>query len=494
MDRTAGILLHPTSLPGPFGIGDLGPTAHRWIEFLGQTWCQWWQVLPLGPTGYGDSPYQTFSAFAGNPALISPEWLAEDGLIDEATTPVFSDQRVDYGQALPWKRDLVAAAYERTEFNGHPLGADFEHFKETQGDWLSEYALFMALKEAHAMVSWVEWPEEYRDRQPEAIAEAAADLADSRDRVAFGQFLFFRQWASLREAARAAGVKIIGDIPIFVAHDSADVWANRHLFSIGRDGYPKTVAGVPPDYFSETGQLWGNPLYRWGVHRRSSYSWWVRRMAATLSTVDLVRLDHFRGFYDYWEIPGGVETAVEGRWRRGPGGGLLTKVREGLGGLPFIAEDLGGDMSPGVARLRKRFGLPGMKVTQFAFDAGPGHEFLPHNYDSDNWVAYTGTHDNDTAKAWLEGAPEHEQEYALRYTASDVEDFHWGLLRVTWSSIARLAIAPLQDFLGLGAEGRMNIPSTLGGNWQWRFEADAISDSLARQIRSLNETYGRLSA
>jgi len=492
MDRNAGILLHPTSLPGPFGIGDLGPRAHEWVEFLGRAGCAWWQVLPLGPTGYGDSPYQTFSAFAGNPALISPEWMAEDGLIEPPASPGFPDEHVDYGLALPWKQELLAAAFERFEMGDHPLQADFDEFSEANGDWLPEYALFMALKEAHGMVSWVEWPVEYRDRQPAALSEAATDLADARHRVAFEQFLFFRQWERLRAACAENGVRIIGDIPIFVAHDSADVWASRELFSIGADGHPTVVAGVPPDYFSETGQLWGNPLYRWGVHRRTGYEWWIQRLSASLALVDLVRLDHFRGFHDYWEIPGDADDAVVGRWRRGPGGGLLNKIRQAVGGLPVIAEDLGGDMGPGVARLRQRFGLPGMKVTQFAFGSGPGHEFLPHNYDSDNWVAYTGTHDNETVRAWFLSAADHEREYAMRYTATDADDIHWGLLRLTWSSIAGLAVAPLQDFLGLGPEGRMNIPSTLGGNWQWRVSADAMSDDLAGQIWSLNETYGRL--
>lgn len=493
MDRNAGILLHPTSLPGRFGIGDLGPTSTRWIEFLGRTGCGWWQVLPLGPTGYGDSPYQTFSAFAGNPGLISPDWLSDEGLIDLPAVPAFPADHVDYGLALPWKRDLLAAAYERVEAGHHPLASDFDEFKAANSDWLSEFALFMALKEVHNMVAWFDWPEEYRDRRPEAIAEAAADLADTRDRVAFEQFLFFRHWSRLRAAARDHGVRIIGDIPIFVAHDSADVWANRELFSIGRDGHPTVVAGVPPDYFSETGQLWGNPLYRWATHRRDGYDWWIRRMRATFDLVDLVRLDHFRGFHDYWEIPGGSETAVNGRWRRGPGGGLLGRIRAACGDLPVIAEDLGGDMGPGVARLRERFRLPGMKITQFAFDSGPDHEFLPHNYDGENWVAYTGTHDNDPVQAWYAGAADHEQEYALRYTATEAEDIHWGLLRLTWSSIARLAIAPVQDFLGLGAEGRMNVPSTLGGNWQWRLPPESVGDELAEQIWLLNETYGRLS-
>ncbi|MGI9647394.1 MAG: 4-alpha-glucanotransferase, partial [Acidimicrobiia bacterium] len=480
--------------PGPYGIGDLGSGAHDWLDFLARAGCGLWQILPLGPTGYGDSPYQTFSAFAGNPNLVSPQALTDDGLIDPVDPPGFPDGAVDYGAVIPWKQDLVAAAYERllTWATDHPLRRQFASFKRARRDWLPEFATFMALKQAHGLVSWVEWPAEYRDRDPEAMAEATRDLADARDRIAFEQFLFFRQWEAVRTAAHERGIRIIGDIPIFVAHDSSDVWANRHLFSIGADGHPSVVAGVPPDYFSATGQLWGNPLYRWGAHRQDGYRWWVQRVRSLLEVVDIVRLDHFRGFYDYWEIPAGSPTAETGRWRRGPGGGLLGTLRRELGGLPLIAEDLGGDMGPGVARLRERFGLPGMKITQFAFDAGPDHEFLPHNFDSPNWVAYTGTHDNDTALAWLEAAPEHEQEYALRYTGSSSADFHWALLRLTWSSIAHTAVAPLQDFLGQGAEGRMNVPSVLGGNWQWRFQAGALTDELASAIRSLNETFGRL--
>ena len=408
--------------------------------------------------------------------------------------PGLPDNRVDYGAVIPWKRKLLADAYQRMLSwpDRHPTRKEFTAFQAANSDWLPEFTTFMALKEANDLASWAEWPAEYRDRQPAAITQAELDLADSRDRVAFEQFVFFRQWGRVRADAHQRGIQIIGDIPIFVAHDSADVWANRHLFSIDVDGQPSVVAGVPPDYFSETGQLWGNPLYRWSVHRRDGYQWWIKRVRAMLAMVDVVRLDHFRGFYDYWEIPGGAETAVEGRWRRGPAGGLLRALRDELGDLPLIAEDLGGDMGPGIPRLRKRFGLPGMKVTQFAFGSGPGHEFLPHNYDSANWVAYTGTHDNDTVQAWFKGAADYEQEYALRYTASTPGDIHLALLRLTWSSIARIAVAPLQDFLGLGEEGRMNVPSVLGGNWQWRFTVDQVDDALGDEIRSLNETYGRL--
>ena len=494
MDRHGGILLHPTSLPGPHGIGDLGPACFRWIDLLDRSGCGLWQILPLGPTGYGDSPYQTFSAIAGNPFLVSPEVLAEEGLIDPPGAGGFPSERVDYGAVIPWKRELLKAAYRRllSWDDTHPVREDFAAFKRHHHSWLPEYTLFMALKEAHDLVSWVEWPAALRDRRPGALAEANSELAGDQDRIAFEQFLFFRQWGRVRHAANERGIRIIGDIPIFVAHDSADVWANRHLFSIGADGSPTVVAGVPPDYFSDTGQLWGNPLYRWSVHRKERYEWWIARVGAMLDLVDIIRLDHFRGFHDYWEIPGEAETAIDGRWRKGPGGGLLGALKSALGGLPVIAEDLGGDMGPGIARLRERFDLPGMKVTQFAFGSGPGHEFLPHNYDSSNWVAYTGTHDNDTVQAWFAGAADYEREFALRYTESTPADIHWALLRTTWGSIARWAVAPLQDFLGLGAEGRMNRPSVLGGNWQWRFDGWDEVEELVPRIRSLNETFGRL--
>ena len=491
MTRHAGILLHPTSLAGPYGIGDLGPSAHDWVNFLGATGCGLWQILPLGPTGYGDSPYQSFSAFAGNPYLISPEALQADGLIDAIEHPTFDDESVDFGSVIPFKLDLLANAYEKFVSGraSHPLAGRFRGFKRRQA-WLDDYAQFMALKEVHHGKAWVEWPDEYRHRQPKAIGEAKRDLADTIDRIKFGQFLFFRQWESLRARARVQGVRIIGDIPIFVAHDSADVWANRELFAMKRDGYPRVQAGVPPDYFAPQGQLWGNPLYRWAVHRHNGYQWWVDRLTSTLKLVDLVRLDHFRGFYDYWEVPAGAATAETGVWRRGPGGGLLRALHESIGDLPLIAEDLGGELSPGVIRLRDRFKLPGMKVLQFAFQ--PGSDHLPHEYGHDNWAVYTGTHDNDTTRSWFDSATAAEQDHALRYMHVDAAGVPAGLIRLAWSSIARYALAPLQDFLGLGTEARMNQPNVVGGNWRWRMAPDSANEELRARLRDLNETYGRL--
>lgn len=491
MTRHAGILLHPTSLAGPYGIGDLGPSAHEWVDFLGAAGCRLWQILPLGPTGYGDSPYQSFSAFAGNPYLVSPEALQADGLIDAIEHPEFDDESVDFGSVIPFKLDLLANAYEKfaSGRTSHPLAGRFRGFKRRQA-WLEDYAQFMALKEVHDGKAWVEWPDEYRHRQPEAIGEAKRDLADTIDRIKFGQFLFFRQWEALRARARDQGVRIIGDIPIFVAHDSADVWVKRELFAMKRDGYPRVQAGVPPDYFAPQGQLWGNPLYRWAVHRHNGYQWWVDRLTSTLKLVDLVRFDHFRGFYDYWEVPAGAATAETGVWRRGPGGGLLGALRESIGDLPLIAEDLGGELSPGVTRLRDRFKLPGMKVLQFAFQ--PGSDHLPHKYGHENWAVYTGTHDNDTTRAWFDNAMAAEQDHALRYMHVDPAGVPAGLIRLAWSSIARYALAPLQDFLELGTEARMNTPNVVGGNWRWRMAPGSANEGLRARLRDLNETYGRL--
>ena len=491
MTRHAGILLHPTSLAGPYGIGDLGPIAHEWVDFLGRTGCGLWQVLPLGPTGYGDSPYQSFSTFAGNPYLISPEALKADRLIGNITSPQFEEESVDFGAVIPWKHDLLAEAYEgfTSGRSTHPLAGKFKSFKRGHL-WLADYALFMALKEVHRGSAWVEWPSEYRHRQPDAVGEAKRDLADAIDRIKFEQFLFFRQWEALRVRARERGVRIVGDIPIYAAHDSADVWASRQLFAVKRDGYPRVQAGVPPDYFTRHGQLWGNPLYRWAEHRRDGYKWWIDRVGATLELVDLVRLDHFRGLYDYWEVPANAATAETGVWKRGPGGGLLSRLRRSIGDLPLIAEDLGGELTPGVIRLRERFGLPGTKVLQFAFH--PGSQHAPHEYGHDNWAVYTGTHDNDTTHGWFENAGAEEQKLALRYLNVARSDVPRGLIRLAWSSIARYALAPLQDFLGLGSEARMNEPNVLGGNWRWRMRPGAASADLEVWIRELNETYNRL--
>ncbi len=489
--RAAGILLHVTSLPGPDGIGDAGPGAHTFVDDLAETGSSLWQVLPLGPTGYGDSPYQCFSAFAGNPLLVSADLLADEGLLqsaDLADRPSLSDDRVDYGRVIPWKLELLDRAYRRLP-ELPDLGEAFRRFQDEQQSWLPDFALFMALKDAHGGRPWVEWSPPLRERWPEATAAATQRLADAIDRHRFRQFAFFRQWERLRAKVEASGITLIGDIPIFVAHDSVDVWTQPHLFDLLPDGRPRTMAGVPPDYFSPTGQLWGNPLYRWDQHAETGYGWWIQRFRAVLDLVHVVRLDHFRGFAGYWEVPAGSTTAVEGRWVPGPGAEFLTKMGEALGDLPIIAEDLG-EITPDVIELRDQFGLPGMKILQFGFATDESDEFLPHNFP-ENCVAYTGTHDNDTSLGWLRAAPESERRFALRYLGSDGRDFAWDLIKAAWHSPARLALAPMQDLLSLGTEARMNYPSKPSGNWTWRMERGAFSPAIRARLARLNRVTER---
>ena len=498
-ERSSGVLLHPTSLPGRYGIGDLGPSAFQFIDWLADAGCKLWQILPLGPTGYGDSPYQCFSAFAGNPYLISPDFLLRDDLLhpdDLAEIPDFSANEVDYGRIIPWKLNLLERAFIRFKSAPKVVRQEFDHFCAENVSWLPDYALFMALKEVHGGGAWGEWPEPLRKRDLDTLAEAGTRYADAIERYTFYQFAFFRQWLAVREHAHQRGLRIIGDIPIFVAYDSADVWANPDLFFIDEDSQSSVVAGVPPDYFSETGQLWGNPLYHWDVLKGRDYDWWIARFRAILSQVDIVRLDHFRGFAGYWEIPAGSATAETGRWVQGPGEDFLTAVESALGdastglstGLPIIAEDLG-EITPDVIELRDQFNLPGMKILQFGF-SGPDNAFLPHNYPS-HCVTYTGTHDNDTARGWYEAAPDHERDYARRYLETDGSNFPWDLVRTAWSSVAVYAVAPMQDLLGLGTEARMNYPSKLGGNWGWRLMPDALSRELQDRVRELNYLYRR---
>lgn len=492
--RSSGILLHPTSLPGPYGIGDLGPQARRFIDFLAGAGCKLWQVLPLGPTGYGDSPYQCFSAFAGNPYLISPDVLLEQGLLtraDLSDMPAWSPQEVDFGELYGWKPRLLEKACAR--FESMPSGAlrtEFDAFRLKNAVWLEDFSLFMALKASNAGAAWNQWPEPLRARRPQALDEARKSLAASISRYSFVQFLFSSQWNALREYAHGQGLQIIGDIPIFVAMDSADVWSHPELFHLDDAGQPTVVAGVPPDYFSPTGQLWGNPLYRWDAHQQSGYRWWVERVSATLNAVDIVRIDHFRGFVAYWEIPGDAATAENGRWAPAPGAELFKAIRQALGEgeLPIIAEDLG-VMTPEVAELRDAFGLPGMKVLQFAF-SGPENIFLPDHY-IENCVVYTGTHDNDTSLGWYASAPAAEQKFARQYLHSDGVDFAWDLIRAAWESVAVFALAPMQDFLRLGSTARMNFPGQAAGNWAWRMDEDALSADLQQKIRELNNSCER---
>ncbi len=501
--RSGGILLHPTSLPGPYGIGDLGPGAHRFIDWLAEAGCKLWQVLPLGHTGYGDSPYQCFSAFAGNPLLISPELLVKDGLLTEAEAVAEAvgasgsgpGADVDFASVIPWKMDLLQRAFRRfQETDPLSLRDQFGVFRAGNAAWLDDYALFMALKEEHGGGSWVDWPEPIRKRQDDAMAAARQRLSEQVLQFSFYQLLFFRQWHALQADAHEKGIRIIGDIPIFVAEDSSDVWAHPELFYLDEERRPTVVAGVPPDYFSPTGQRWGNPLYRWDVHKSTGYAWWLSRFHAILQTVDIVRLDHFRGFAGYWEIPAANPTAEVGRWVPGPGSDFLEAVQKSLqatsgsGDLPIIAEDLG-VITTDVIELRESFHLPGMRILQFGF-TDPTNPFLPHLYRSD-CVAYTGTHDNDTARGWLESASRQEARFALKYLHSTKHKFVWDMIRAIWSSVAVFAIAPMQDLLDLGTEARMNYPSRLGGNWKWRLAGNDLSASLAGKLHELNYLYLR---
>jgi len=497
--RAGGILLHPTSLPGPYGIGDLGPQAYRFIDWLESTGCKLWQILPLGPTGYGDSPYQCFSAFAGNPYLISPDLLIQDGLLtqdDLKDKPDFNASRVDFGLLIPWKLDLQQKAFSRFPSAPKDLRDGFEYFCAQNVAWLDDYSLFMALKESNGGNAWNTWADPLRAREKSALDKARGELSDAILRHSFYQFLFFRQWEAVRKYANEKNIKIIGDAPIFVAYDSADVWSHPELFYLDEAGNPIVVAGVPPDGYSATGQLWGNPLYRWDVHKETGYAWWVERIKFTLKTIDILRLDHFRGFAGYYEIPATDKTAENGHWVPGPGSDLFraidSKLSDGIATteikLPIIAEDLG-LVTPDVIALLDEFQLPGMKVLQFGF-SGPDNPFLPHNYVP-NCVAYTGTHDNDTARGWFESANDEEREFALRYLESDGRDFAWDLIRGVWSSVAVIAIAPMQDVLNSGGEGRMNYPSRLGGNWEWRMMEEDLDQPLAEKLRELNWLYLR---
>jgi len=491
MNRSSGILLHITSLPSPYGIGDLGAQAYRFVDWLASAQCKYWQTLPLGPTGYGDSPYQCFSAFAGNPYLISPDELIADGLLrPEEISPLreLPARKVNFGALIPLKWKALRAAFARYQSNPQALSHDFEFFRQSNAAWLDDFALFMALKDANGGGAWNGWDEALRARKPAALKKARADLAEDIERISFYQFLFFRQWQKLRAYANARGVQVIGDIPIFVAYDSADVWARPDLFFLDGQGNPTAVAGVPPDGFSPTGQLWGNPLYDWKAHKQEGYAWWVARIQSCLKIFDVLRLDHFRGFAGYYEISAGEKTAEHGKWVKGPGKSLFKAIQTQLGELPIIAEDLG-VVTPDVGELLDAFKLPGMKVLQFGF-SGPENPFLPHHYPL-NCVAYTGTHDNDTARGWYESALENEKDFARRYLRVSGEDFAWDLIRAVWASSANLAVAPMQDVLRLGGEARMNYPSRLGGNWEWRMSEVDMREEDAARLRELNWMFAR---
>jgi 4-alpha-glucanotransferase len=501
--RASGILLHPTSLPGRFGIGDLGDEAYAFADFLVSSGQSLWQVLPLGPTGYGDSPYACYSAFAGNTLLISPERLCNDGWLsqDDVTEIELVSDRVDFGHAYNSKDKILRQAYEHyRRATDIECLREFERFCDQNQSWLEDYALFRALKTRYNHAAWHEWEPVLVRREEFAMGQARDQLHDEIEAHKFFQFLFFRQWFALKNYCNERGIRIIGDVPIFVAHDSADVWTNPEQFKLDEEGIPTVVAGVPPDYFSATGQYWGNPLYDWDRMLADGFKWWIERVRATLQMVDIVRIDHFRGFAACWEIPGGDKTAERGRWVQAPGRELFTAIGSALGELPIIAEDLG-VITPEVDQLRDDFGFPGMRVLQFAFGGDADEIHLPHNYHQ-NVAAYTGTHDNDTTVGWFNSAAgadstrteteiNSEREFCKKYLHTQGEEIEWDFIRAVLSSVANTAIIPLQDVLGVGSEGRMNLPNSTEGNWSWRFAAGALTTDYAERLRYLCDTYGR---
>jgi 4-alpha-glucanotransferase len=497
--RCSGILLHPTSLPSRFGVGDWGETAYRFVDFLAAAGQSYWQMLPLSPTGYGDSPYQGLSAFAGNPMLISPDKLVNAGHLSETDldgVPIFPDDRVDFGPVIDYKKSLLEQAFAKFRAQAAPdQRAAFHQFCDDQASWLADFALFMALKETHQLRPWHEWEPGIATRKPGALARWRETLAYEVEYHKYQQWQFFEQWLTLKRYANERRVRIIGDIPIFVALDSADVWANPNLFHLDERLQPTVVSGVPPDYFSETGQLWGHPLYRWEVMAQDRYAWWIARFRMAFTQADVARIDHFRGFYNYWEVPAGEETAIEGRWLYGPGADLFHAVTAALGKVAIIAEDLGdfdAESRTGVDVLQAEFGYPGMKVLQFAFGGGPHDPFLPHNFTRD-FVVYTGTHDNDTVVGWYQvTSTEGERDYARKYLGSAGSDIAWDLIRLAWASIANTAMTTAQDLLSLGHEARMNLPSTVGPpNWCWRLLPGLLTDEIAARLLELTAIYGR---
>ena len=496
--RASGVLLHPTCLPGPHGAGDFGPAAYHFVDWLVAAGQTLWQILPLGGIGPGNSPYMSSSAFAGNVLLIDLAELHARGWLDAGDLQPdarFSEVRVDFGAVVPWRMArLEKAAARFAESASAADRADHADFCRRHADWLADYALFMALAERHAGQAWCDWPAPLARRAPQALQDARAAHAGRIAFWTFAQWCFFRQWQALRAYANARGVKVVGDAPIFIAGQSAEVWARQELFELDAAGRPTVVAGVPPDYFSATGQRWGNPLYRWRAHAAEGYAWWIARLRHTTHMVDIVRIDHFRGFAGYWEIPASEPTAIHGRWRPGPGAALFEAVEAALGALPIIAEDLG-IITPDVTALRERLGLPGMRILQFAFGEGGlednANAYLPHNYER-NTVVYTGTHDNDTTQGWWRQASPALRRQVLDYlgTESD-QDIHWQLIRAACASVADLAIHPLQDVLGLGAAHRMNLPGQGDGHWEWRFTWAQVQPGHAGRLAHLARLYRR---
>jgi len=503
--RASGILLHPTSLPGRFGVGDLGDEAYRFADFLVSSGQSLWQILPLGPTGYGESPYACYSAFAGNTLLISPQKLFEDGLLtrtDLDETPSLPAERIDFDQVRKTKDILLGKAFARYQLTtGTELRRAFETFGEQNASWLDDYALFRALKWAQGGAAWLEWEHSLAHREPDALARARAELSEQIEAEKFLQFLFFKQWLALKAYCNQCGIRLIGDIPIFVALDSADVWTNPDQFKLDQNGRPTVVAGVPPDYFSATGQFWGNPIYNWDHMLADGFRWWIERVRSSLQAVDIVRIDHFRGFAACWEIPAGDTTAERGSWVEAPGRELFAAIRNSLGDLPIIAEDLG-VITPDVEEIRDSFGFPGMRVLQFGFSSDAKNVDLPHNYHR-NVVVYTGTHDNDTTVGWFnssagEGSTRSAQEinserdFCLKYLNTDGAEINWDFIRAALASVADTAVLPLQDVLGLGSQARMNLPNSTQGNWTWRFSEQALTEAHSDRLRDMTGTYGRI--
>jgi 4-alpha-glucanotransferase len=500
--RASGILLHPTSLPGPGGIGSLGPAAERLLEDLHRCGQGVWQILPLGPTGSGNSPYQSFSAFGGNPLLVSPEALAADGLIRAADVDgaSFPDERVDFAAVIPFRDGLLGRAWDTFRNGRGPegLGGRFQRFREREARWVEDLGLFLAIKDARRGAAWMDWPPELARREEGALAQQREELAAAIDRAVFEQFLFFEQWGRVRAKAKELGIEIFGDLPIFVAPDSSDVWTHQDLFDLDEAGRPRVVAGVPPDYFSATGQRWGNPLYRWDAHRERGYDWWIDRVRTSFSMYDRLRIDHFRGFVDYWTIPADDEIAVNGSWVPGPGAEFFEALGAAVGEMPIVAEDLG-DITPAVHDLRDRLGFPGMRVLQFGFGPDPDDAHSPGSFPA-NCVAYTGTHDNDTVRGWFESGDhstvdaaerDAQRERVLRHTGTEGSEIHWDLIRVALSSVADTAIVPMQDLLGLGSGARMNVPGRPDGNWEWRLRDGEFGADVIERLAELTRESGR---
>lgn len=491
MERSSGILMHISSLPGPYGIGSLGKEARAYVDFLARAGQKYWQVLPMGPTGYGDSPYQLFSSWAGNPYFIDIGLLIEEGLLTEAEAAphLFPEQeRVDYGRLHATRFNLLRRAFHKGRERDEAAQAAFA---AENGEWLGDYALFMALKAHFGMASFTEWPLDIRLREEGALAHYQGILGEEAAFYAYMQYLFFRQWEGLKAYAKARGIKLIGDVPIYVSLDSADVWARPEIFQLGADRRPIWVSGVPPDYFTADGQLWGNPVYNWEALAQTGYDWWISRIRGATRLYDALRIDHFRGLESYWRVRAGESTARNGEWEKGPGLAFIEALRRAFPGLPIIAEDLG-YLTPEVRQLLAASGYPGMKVLQFAFDAREPSDYLPHAYPS-HCVCYTGTHDNTTAAGWFSEAAKADVALAKRYLGlSEKEGLAWGMIRGAMGSVAELCVAPMQDYLGLGAAARMNLPGSIGSNWRWRMLPGAASPALADRIAAYTRMYGRM--